>query len=122
MRSYLRPGGRLVAQLAGGRSIPGLLNRAIPHAAATQLVTRLSFGRYSTDTVFPAHYDRCHWSGLQAAFGGWNDVAITPQFTGAQYFSFARPVLVPYLLAEEAMCRRRMVERAVWYLVTATAP
>jgi SAM-dependent methyltransferase len=122
MRAYLRPGGRLVAQLAGGRSLPGLLNRAIPHATAARLVTRFGYGRYSLDTVFPAHYDRCHWSGLTKVFGDWNEVAIVPQYTGAQYFSFARPVLAAYMLFEEATARRDLRDCASWYLVTATNP
>ncbi len=122
MRRYLRPGGRLVAQLAGGRSLPGLLNRVIPHAAAARLVTRLGYRRYSLETVFPAHYDACHWTGLTEAFAGWQDLEIVPQYTGAQYFSFARPVLAAYMLIEEVTARRDLRESASWYLVTATKP
>ena len=34
---YLRPGGKVVAQLAGARSLHGLVNRAIPHRLARQI-------------------------------------------------------------------------------------
>ena len=72
---YLRPGGKVVAQLAGARSLHGLVNRAIPHRLARQIAYRAM--RKSTlraeDSIFPAHYDHCTPSQLQPLLAGWSN-------------------------------------------------
>ena len=58
LRSYLRPGGRLVAQFAGTFAPHSMLSRVIPHSLAARSMERLL--HRPQDTVFEAHYDRCH--------------------------------------------------------------
>lgn len=116
IRLYLKPGGTLIAQFAGRRSISAYLNRLLPHRAATELVRHLTLGRHR-ENVFPAHYDRCYPSALLPAMTNWTSVEFKPQYTGAQYFNFFDLVRRSYIGIENRTLSRP--DAATWYLMTA---
>jgi SAM-dependent methyltransferase len=122
MRRYLRPGGKLVAQLAGGRSVHGLVNRAIPHSLGRRVAYRAM--RRSThraeDSVFPAHYDHCTPSALEPALAKWSKAEVIPQHTGVQYFLWSKYATAAYLAFEEAVRKRGWDDLATWHLIVAT--
>jgi 2-polyprenyl-6-hydroxyphenyl methylase/3-demethylubiquinone-9 3-methyltransferase len=117
MRRYLRPGGGMVSRLSGGRSVPALLNRAIPHPAAIWLEQSLR-GR-DPESVFPAHYDRCTYSALRELLAPWSEARVIPQHTGALYFKFLRPLQALYLGYEEWALRADRQDVAVYYVISA---
>jgi 2-polyprenyl-6-hydroxyphenyl methylase/3-demethylubiquinone-9 3-methyltransferase len=120
-RRYLRPGGRLVAQLAGGRSVHALVNRAIPQSLGRKVAHRAmrSSSYRAADSVFPAIYDSCTESDLKEALREWGESQIIPQHTGAQYFLWANWATGLYIGLEEAVSRRGWDDLATWYLVVA---
>jgi hypothetical protein len=120
VRRYLRPGGTLVAQLARGRSVHGVVNRLVPQRTASRLAYwSMRTNRARRGRVFPAHYHVCHESALRRTMSEWSHVEIVPQFTGAQYFRFSRLAAAAYLGYEEWTYRRRLANLATWYLVVA---
>jgi SAM-dependent methyltransferase len=119
IRSYLRPGGRLVATFSGAFSVFGLANRLIPKGASAWILRHLL--DREPDLIFPAHYDRCWFSALEAILRPWKEHEIRPFFTGADYFRFSRPLQALYLGYEEIAYRRGWNDLAAYYLVTATA-
>ncbi|MGH2492021.1 MAG: class I SAM-dependent methyltransferase [Candidatus Limnocylindria bacterium] len=118
IRTYLRPGGKFVAQLSGGFALFALANRVVPRRF-TPMLLKLTMGR-NPKSVFPARYDGCWYGALEKDFFAWSQVEITPQFTGAPYFAFFRPALVAYLAYEEWALRRRSRNLATHYLIEAT--
>ncbi len=60
LRTFLRPGGHLVAQVSGRYSAFAILNMASPHQVSTRAMQGL-LGR-APETVFRAHYDHCTYS------------------------------------------------------------
>ncbi len=120
LRAYLRPGGRLVAQMPGAFSLAALANRVVPQGTARRLLQRTQ-GR-EPGTVFPAHYDHCWYSALEALLAPpWEDVRIVPLFTGVFYLAFSAPLRAAYLAYEELAWRRGWRNLAPYYLVSATA-
>ena len=117
VRAYLRPGGHLVAQAAGARSVFGLLNRAVPERLARWSLVRLQ-GRFP-ESIFSAHYDNCTYSGLTESLCGWEQAAVTPLNTGVGYFRFSRLLAATYIAYEEWVHRGAHRELAAYYLVTA---
>ncbi|MCA1689240.1 MAG: class I SAM-dependent methyltransferase, partial [Actinobacteria bacterium] len=87
MRAYLRPGGRLVAILSGRYSVQSVLNRLIPERLGVRLL-RVLLDR-DPETVFPAHYDRCHHRGLTRMLEPWAAATVTPLYQGGAYFNFS---------------------------------
>jgi SAM-dependent methyltransferase len=118
MRAYLKPGGAMLARLSGGRSVSALLNRAVPFKVAVWLETKLR-GR-DPESIFPARYDRCTDSGLSGMLASWSGRTIVPQYTGALYFRFLRPLQALYLAFEQWVVRRDRRDLAVYYVVHAT--
>ncbi len=116
MRRYLKPGGVLLAQFAGGRSPAARLNRLVPDRLVRMMVSQIVPGRVSAN-VFPAEYDRCTASAVRSLMGNWSEVCVTPQHTGGVYFAFSDLVLRAYLSAEDALVSRPDV--ATRYLITA---
>lgn len=114
---YLRPGGLFVAQLSGGRSAFALINRVIPHRLA-KVAMKLLLQR-DPESVFPAPYDRCTYSGLSQALAYWSDVRIVPRYRGAQYFGFLPPLQTLYLCIEDRLVRGDHKDLATHYLVIA---
>ena len=117
MRRALKPGGRMVIQLAGGRSLSGVLNRLVPHAVAKWAMHRLL--SRDPDSVFPAHYDHCHDDGIRERMGAWSQVEITPLYTAAGYLGFARPLQAAYVAIEELIVCADRRNLATYYQVDA---
>jgi SAM-dependent methyltransferase len=118
LHSYLRPGGRLLAHLAGARSLFSVANRLLPGRLAKRLLQRTQ-GR-QPDTVFPAKYDHCTYSGLSELLSSrWSDYQVTPQFTGAGYVLFSRALTAGYVAYEEWTYRRDHRDLAPYYLIEA---
>jgi SAM-dependent methyltransferase len=90
MYAYLRPQGRMVAQISGTFAPFALLARVIPHSISRRLMQRLLGAR--PEEKFPTRYDRCHASALEPLLAGWSQHGIVPQFKGGAYFSFFRPL------------------------------
>ena len=117
MHLYLRPGGLLVAQLSGGRSAFAAANRILPHRIAKLVMQRLL--QRDPSLVFPACYDRCTYTGLSRLFEGWTEVRIVPQYRGAGYFRFLRPLQAMYLRYEDLLVRGGHRDLATHYLIVA---
>jgi SAM-dependent methyltransferase len=117
LRTYLRPGGRLVAQFSGTLGLFGLLSRVVPDRVTPALLERL-FDRPRT-TTFPAHYDRCWASALQEMGRTWTSFEVIPRHEGAGYFAFSRHLLAAYLAYEEWAGRNGHSNLASYYLVVA---
>jgi ubiquinone/menaquinone biosynthesis C-methylase UbiE len=116
MRRYLKPGGQMFAQFAGGQSVAARLNRVVPDKFVRTVVSQVVPGRVP-DNVFPAEYDRCTASAIQALMGDWSVASVTPQHTGAINFAFSNVILRAYLSAEDALINRP--DAATRYLITA---
>ena len=117
LRTYLRPGGRLVALLSGRWSVFALANQVVP-ARLARLAMQRSLGR-DPDTVFPAHYDGCWHSRLRRTLAGWGAAEVQPHFCGAGYFQFSRPLTAGYVALEEIAVRRGWDDLATYYLIDA---
>lgn len=117
MRSYLRPGGRLVAQLSGAYSFWAIADTVIPEGPKRWLLGKVQ-GR-SASSVFPAHYDRCSYSGLNRLMAPWSQWDVIPAYLGAGYFDFARPVLAAYVAWEEWVRTREHHNLAPYYIISA---
>ncbi|MCP9487175.1 MAG: class I SAM-dependent methyltransferase [Gaiellaceae bacterium MAG52_C11] len=117
VRSYLDAGGSFVAMLSGGLSPFALINRLVPQEFGRQLLERLT-GREPV-TVFPAHYDRCTYRGLERVFSRWSDLEIQCYYRGAGYFRFNPVVQAAYLALEDRLEHARSRRFATHYLVQA---
>ena len=119
VRSYMRPGGTLLAQLAGGRSPFALANRLMPSR-----VKELILGRAQDrppESVFPARYDRCTYSGLRGMLvAGWSDVTVVPLHNAIGYVERWPVPRAAYVLYEEWAYRSGRHEVAPNYLIRAT--
>lgn len=121
MRRYLKPGGVLIAQLAGGRSPSGLINRVVPHSLAKTILKNLL--AEDPERVFPAHYDRCWQSALVPMMeSNWDDVEVTPLHTGAGYLRFSRLLTGIFIAYEEWAYRGDREDLATYYLIVARRP
>lgn len=118
MRSYLRPGGRLIAQLSGTFSLFGIINRIIPPSVGVWAMHRLL--QRDPETVFPAYYDQCWYAAIQRSFADRQDCLIVPQFYGADYFRFLGPAERCYLRYENWAVRKSVRNLATHYLIVAT--
>ncbi len=120
IHSYLRPGGRLVAQLAGGLSPFAIASRAIPHRLTRSILGRIQ-GR-APESVFPAHYDHCSHTGLTRLLDGvWSDWRIEPLFVGYGYLNFSRIMRALYMGYEEWAYIGDRKNLAVHYRIVAEA-
>ncbi|MEA2355228.1 MAG: hypothetical protein QOD61_1357 [Solirubrobacteraceae bacterium] len=117
VRAYLRPGGRLVAMLSGRYSVQSVLNRLIPE----RLGVRLLGGLLDRDpeTVFPAHYDRCHHRGLTGLLAPWADATVTPLYQGGAYFNFSPALRRIYFAYEDWALGAGRADLATHYLILA---
>ena len=119
MRSYLRPGGTLVALFSGKWSAFGALNTLLPGWVAHTFLPRIIPSRAS-DSIFPAHYDHCTASALHRVMAEWEHVAIRPLYRGAGYFQFSRTGQRAYLLVENWIARANYRNLATHYVLTAS--
>lgn len=118
LRSYLRPGGTLVAHFSGTFGLFGLLSRAVPTRLTPALLERM-FDRPRA-TTFPTHFDRC-WASALAEMGEcWSSFEVIPRHEGAKYFGFSRHAQALYLAYEEWAGRSGHANLASYYLVVAT--
>jgi SAM-dependent methyltransferase len=117
LRSYLRPGGRFVAQFAGALAAHSLLNRVIPGALAARAVERLM--NRPRDTVFETHYDHCRYSELDRLLASFGAHTIVTHYRDASYFGFSRLAQAVYLAYEEWALRNQHRNLATHYLVCA---
>lgn len=118
LRSYLRPGGRLVAQLSGGRSAFALANRLLPERLGRWALVRL-VGKHP-ENVFPAYYDRCSHDAIDRLLDGWSQHEIVPLFVGARpYFDFSRVARAAYVGYEEWTYRADRHNLASYYVIDA---
>jgi SAM-dependent methyltransferase len=118
LRSYLAPGGTMVAKFSGAFSLFAIVNRLVPHRLAVWGLNR--FLGDDPERVFRAYYDRCWDSALQRMLAPWTEHRIEPLYMGAEYLSFLRPAQALYLGAEEWWARRDLRDLAAYYVVTAT--
>ena len=117
LHSYLRPGGNMVALLSGGFSLFGVLNKVIPAGLGVWAMHRL-LGR-DPDTVFPAHYDQCHYSALVRLFQPWSRADVIPLYRGAGYFKFSRHLQSAYIAYEDWAMRADHRNLATHYMLDA---
>ena len=117
VRTYLRPGGRMVALLSGAFSAFALGGRVLPTRVAATLLERL-LGR-DPSTVFRSHYDRCWYGALVPLFRTWSEVDVVPLYRGAEYFRFSPPLRRAYLRYENWACAGGHRNLATHYLVDA---
>jgi SAM-dependent methyltransferase len=117
LRTYLRPGGRLVALLSGRYAVYAILSRVIPYRIRTWAMRHLLGS--PPETKFPTHYDRCYDSELERLLSRFSDHEIVPRYKAGGYFRFFRPALRAYLLYENWICRRDMRNLATHYLIHA---
>jgi SAM-dependent methyltransferase len=117
LRSSLRPGGTMLAQLTGSNAGFAVLGRLMPHALRVRLATRLL--GHEEEEKFPTRYDRSSHRALERLLSAWSAVEIVPFYRGASYFGFWRPLQRAYLAYESAIERRRRRDLATHYLVAA---
>jgi SAM-dependent methyltransferase len=118
LRTYLRPGGRLIAQMSGKFSAFGLINQALPGKAGLWVLTHL-VGK-SPSEVFPAYYHRCWQSALERALEPWSGHEIVPLHVGAvPYWKFSKTLQAFYVGYEEWACRGGHDNLASYYVIDA---
>lgn len=117
MRRYLRPGGRMVAQLSGAFAAYGMVARVTPRKV-TEWAQRRLYGR-EPDTVFKPRYDRCWSDALSAHLLPWSSATITPLWMAEPYFHFSPPLRGLYVAYEEWARRGDRRNLAPYYLIEA---
>ncbi|MDO8432772.1 MAG: class I SAM-dependent methyltransferase [Candidatus Binatus sp.] len=118
IRSYLRPGGRLIATLSGAFSTYGLINQVVPARVGVWAMSKL-LGR-DPETVFPAYYDHCWQTALERMLSHWTRFEVVPFYIGASYFRFSRTLQRIYLGYEDWALRGKHFNLATHYLIDAT--
>ena len=117
IKSYLRPGGRLVAQLSGSFALFAVIARMTPHKYRDMALEKLL--KMNPDEKFKTHYDRCGEKSLERLLDNWGHHEIVPRYCGAMYFSFFRPLEQLYLVYENWLYRGDRSNLATHYLVVA---
>ncbi len=118
MRHYLRPGGRMVAQVSGSFAAFALLGRIMPHRLRVTAMSVLLGA--DPDSKFPTRYDQCYASALGRLLGTWQSHEVVPRFRGANYFSFSRALELAYLSYENWAHDTQRANLATHYLIVAT--
>ncbi len=118
LRSYLRPGGRLVAETSGTFSFFAIADRVLPARGRKWALVHL-LGRTEV-SIFPATFDRCWYSALAECLRTWSAFEITPLYLGARYLRFSRPLQAAYLGYEEWTYRHERRNLASYYEILAT--
>jgi SAM-dependent methyltransferase len=117
IKHALDPGGRLLAQVSGGRSAFALAARLIPASTHQRLLSRL-LGE-PKEAHFPTRYNACTASALGELMESWASAEIIPYFRGATYFDFNRLLRAAYLAFENRLAHGRWADYATHYLVIA---
>jgi SAM-dependent methyltransferase len=118
LRTALRPGGTMLAQLTGSNAGFALGGRLLPPKARVWLATHVL--GHDEEEKFETRYDRSSYKALERLLAGWSEVEIVPFYRGAPYFGFWRPLQRAYLAYESAIERRRLKNLATHYLAVAT--
>lgn len=113
--SYLRPGGRLVAEMSGTFSIFALADRVLPERVRLELLVRL-LDREPTE-IFPAYFHKCWYGALNTITEGWSQRTIVPLYTGADYLCFSRSLQSVYIAYEEWVASCEFHNLASYYRV-----
>jgi SAM-dependent methyltransferase len=117
MYAYLRPGGRLVAQMSGTFTPFSLVGKFMPHRPKVWLLHNL-LDREPAE-IFPAHYDRCYATALRRLTEDWGDVEIAALHRGASYLHFSKVLRALYLVYEQSLTRRGLDDLAAYFIVDA---
>lgn len=117
-RHYLRPGGRLIAQMSGKFAVFGLINQALPNKAGMWAMTHIVGKRRSE--VFPAFYHRCWYSALERMLAPWSGGEIVPLHVGAiPYWKFSKLLQSVYVGYEEWAYQKHLHNLASYYVIDA---
>jgi SAM-dependent methyltransferase len=117
MRSYLKPGGRLVAQFSGTFSLFGLANRVMPQRVTQKIIDKILSGHGYT--TFPAYYDRCWQTAVERLLQRWPHVDVVPYYAGLGYFDAFPPIRAGYLAWEEWTMAHHWGNLSPYYIVDA---
>jgi SAM-dependent methyltransferase len=117
LRSYLRPGGLMVAQLSGKFSVYALIASVVP-ARLGELASQRLLGR-DPQTMFRTHYHHCYDRALRRLLQPWGEWEIVPRYRGGVYFDFSPALRSIYLRYEDWVCRRDHRSLATHYLISA---
>jgi SAM-dependent methyltransferase len=117
LRTYLKPGGQLVAMMSGKFSAFGAINAVVPSGLGVWGMQKLL--RRDPDTVFPAHYHRCWDGALRRMLSSWQTAEIEGCYRGAGYFRFSGLLQRAYLAYENWAIRGDHRNLATHYVVTA---
>jgi SAM-dependent methyltransferase len=102
--AYLKPGGVLLARFAGRWAVFAIASRLMPHRLRVGLVSRLIGS--PAEEHFPTHYNRCTASAFHRMLSDWSEHQIVPNYRGAGYFAFSRPIQRAYLAYESIAMRK----------------
>ena len=117
LRSYLVPGGLMVAQLSGAFAAFALAARVVPFRLSRAAMVLLL--DVDAEEKFPTHYDRCWYAALDRMLAQWSEHSILPRYKGGRYFRFARPAERAYLAYENQIAQRDWRNLATHYVISA---
>ena len=117
MRSYLKPGGRMVVQMSGTFTPFSVAGKVVPHGLKVRALER--FLDREPEKIFPAHYDHCWSSALERLTQEWQTVEIVPLHRGAAYLHFSKPLRAAYLVYERWLARHHLDNFAAYFIVDA---
>jgi SAM-dependent methyltransferase len=117
MHAYLRPGGRLVAQMSGTFTPFSLLGKIMPHRPKVWLLSHL-LDREPAE-IFPAHYNHCYASAVRRLTREWSEVDIVALHRGASYLHFSKLLRALYLVYERSLTRRTLDNLAAYFIIDA---
>jgi SAM-dependent methyltransferase len=117
LHEYAKPGGALVACMAGRNAVFAVANRLLPPRIGARLVSRLR--RRAVEDVFPAYYDHCTARGLARAFVHWEQLEIVPLWHAADYFDLLPWAQRLYLVYENWAARQALTGLSTHYVVGA---
>ena len=86
LRSYLRPGGRLIVQLSGKLSVYALANVLLPSQLGARLIARAMPQR--REPSFRAYYHRCYYTALRTMLVPWSAAEVVPRYKAGGYLAF----------------------------------
>jgi SAM-dependent methyltransferase len=116
MKSYLRPGGRMVSLLSGSYAAFAIIARITPYWLRARAMDKLL--HLDPDTKFPTRYDKCYYQALDHTLSSWSRHEILPLYRGDVYFTFYRPLEQLYLFYENWTYRSGRSNLATHYLIS----